>query len=99
METKVCKECGKELPIDMFRVTHLGRRNTCNDCVTKKIVKTKECKKQAKENLQQVQDARTLRLSDFTPRELMQELYRRGYEGVLEFTIKKHIDISKLDES
>lgn len=98
METKVCKECGKELPIDMFRVTHLGRRNTCNDCVTKKIVKTKECKKQAKENLQQVQDARTLRLSDFTPREMMQELRRRGYIGKLYYTITKTIDLENLGE-
>lgn len=98
METKVCKECGKELPIDMFRVTHLGRRNTCNDCVTKKIVKTKECKKQAKENLQQVQDARTLRLSDFTPREMMQELRRRGYIGKLYYTITQTIDLENLGE-
>lgn len=33
-------------------------------------------------------------LSVYTPRELMQELYKRGYRGTLEFTEVHKIDIS-----
>lgn len=33
-------------------------------------------------------------LADFPPRQLMQELYSRGYRGTLEFTT--HVDIEKL---
>ena len=36
------------------------------------------------------------RLKDFTPRELMVELARRGYKGSLEFTETRVIDIQRL---
>lgn len=37
-------------------------------------------------------------LKDYTPRELMLELKRRGYEGVLTFTEHKTIDIARLED-
>lgn len=96
METKICKCCGRELPIDDFRVTKLGRRNTCNECVSKK---TADAKKRIKSGLtfeEELEKAKTLRLQDFTPRELMAELKRRGYDGKLTFTQVIEIDISKI---
>ena len=37
-------------------------------------------------------------LKDYTPRELMLELSRRGYEGVLTYTERKTIDITRLED-
>ena len=37
-------------------------------------------------------------LKDYTPRELMLELKRRGYEGVLTYTERKTIDITRLED-
>ena len=37
METKKCKECGRELPISEFMMTRWGKRlDKCNKCVNKK---------------------------------------------------------------
>lgn len=97
-ETMVCKCCGRELPINNFRVTHLGRRKTCDECIKKKSQETKEKKKDIANAIQKAQGARILRLQDFTPLELMQELKRRGYEGKLTYTVIKVIDFEKLDD-
>lgn len=38
METKKCKKCGCELPVQNFKLNHLakdGRVNVCNDCAAK----------------------------------------------------------------
>lgn len=46
METKVCKECGRELPATMFKLTRWGTRTeVCNECVTSKIRETKANKR------------------------------------------------------
>lgn len=94
METKVCKCCGRELPIDSFMENSLGISSTCKECVhTKKMKKREETKKLKKQAVDAI-NARQLRLSDFTPRELMQELARRGYEGKIKFTRVEEIDIT-----
>ena len=37
METKICKECGRELPISNFKSTLWGTRaEICNECVNTK---------------------------------------------------------------
>lgn len=44
METKKCKECGRELPITEFMHNHLskdGYMSTCKACVTNKHKRTK----------------------------------------------------------
>lgn len=98
METKVCKCCGRELSIDKFRETRLGRRNTCDECVSMKINEARKRKKETQQALEYAKDARLLRIQDFTPRELMKELNRRGYVGKLEFTVTHEIDITQLDD-
>lgn len=44
METKVCKVCGKELPITEFRKTPICPNgvNTCNKCSARKRAENKE---------------------------------------------------------
>jgi exosome complex RNA-binding protein Csl4 len=44
----------------------------------------------------EVEQAKKQRLSEFTPRELMEELKRRGYDGELVYTEVKRINLSKL---
>lgn len=98
METRICKCCGRELPIDNFRVTHLGRRQTCDDCIKKKTQETKARKKDMANAVQKAQDARILRLQDFSPRELLKELKRRGYEGKLQFVEVHTIDLATIED-
>lgn len=102
METKVCKKCGRELPVSNFR--H-GKANgvdfitsICTECISA-LQKAGRAKKKAEKKKSQqdlVEDAKKMRLSEFTPRELMLELKRRGYEGELSFVEVHKIDISGL---
>jgi len=98
-ETQVCKCCGRELPIENFTVGGFGRRKTCRECVAKMSADSRKKKKsdELDDLRRQLQEARTLRLRDFQPRELMIELKHRGYEGTLTYTEVKRIDITKVD--
>ena len=95
-ETKVCKCCGRELPISNFKPSRWGGRvNVCTECATNKLRENKQ--KRLDEQKQKVEDMkaenRQLCLADFTPRELMTELARRGYRGKLQFIQVQEIDI------
>lgn len=94
--TQVCKCCGKELPLEMFRVSRLGVHKTCKEC-TKKHQKEGHANKKLAEMAQaDLAKARNLRLCDFTPRELMVELKRRGYKFRMEYTETHVIDSERL---
>ena len=84
METKVCKCCGKELPIAEFAVRGIkgmkGERkvtNLCKSCMAEKVANGRN---------KAINNAKVMRLRDFTPRELMEELKRRGYEFEITYT-------------
>lgn len=94
METKVCKVCGRELPIEQFAKTHFGVSHTCTECRAKLIAQGRENKKKLASFDKELEAARNARLADFTPRELMTELARRGYEGKLTYTRVEEIDIN-----
>lgn len=92
METKVCSCCGRELPITEFATRGIkGRKgevcvtSLCKECMKEKVASGREKK---------VDKAKSMRLKDFTPRELMQELASRGYEGKLRFVQVQEIDIT-----
>lgn len=90
MEQMTCKECGRVLPETKFKATRWGRRaSVCTDCATAK----RKSNSTAKHEMD-VNEAKAMRLRDFTPRELMEELVRRGYEGKLKYTIVQEIDIT-----
>lgn len=86
--TKHCTKCGRDLPTSSF-----CRKSNSKDGLQ---AWCKEC--QAKARYSNFTSARIIKqdnpLSAYTPRELMQELYARGYKGSLTYT--KVIDISKL---
>lgn len=92
METKICAHCGNELPLSDFRRTKWGGfASTCNKCMTeKRVARMSDNKEKAKA------DARNLRIQDFTPRELMTELKRRGYEFTMKYTEVHVISSDKL---
>ena len=98
-ETKVCKCCGRELSISNFKATRWGGRvSVCTECATNKLRENK--KKRLDEQKQKVEDIkaenRQLCLADFSPRELMTELKRRGYEGTLTYVETHTINLSTL---
>lgn len=84
METKVCECCGRELPLDQFIKRTFGLARICKKCNGERIREARERKKNAKQ----------MRLHEFTPRELMEELASRGYTGKLTYTETHTIDIS-----
>lgn len=96
-ETRVCKSCGRELPIEQFKVSRWGKRmHVCTECTNAKCKASvmRKAEQKLDEMSAAIQNARHLRIHDFTPRELMEELYRRGYEGTLRITETHTIDIS-----
>lgn len=97
-QTKQCHRCGETKDITQFRRMHYGYMSVCKECVAKSQSKTWAKKAEEKKSNEQnaLKQQRELRLQDFTPRELMEELYRRGYEGELIYTEIHKIDISKL---
>lgn len=97
METRICKVCGRELPIENFKANpRYGHASVCNECVTKKRMATHEKKSEVNILREQLGGARNLRLSDFTPRELMSELSRRGYEGTITYTETHTINLGTI---
>ena len=98
-ETRVCKCCGRELPVENFTRGGFGLLKTCKECKGK-IQRENQGKKKVNEledMRRQLQEARAMRLKDFQPRELMIELRERGYEGTLTYVERHTIDISKVD--
>lgn len=95
IKTKVCSRCGMELPLTEFPKnanSYDGHLGVCKKCQRERM-------RDYRQNLAKKARLYDERggLKDYTPRELMLELKRRGYEGVLTFTERKTIDISQLD--
>lgn len=99
METKICKVCGRELPISEFKKTGMSPNGirTCNKCCAEKSRMAKEAKAIAKEkedgigNTPSNQSECNPALAGFSTRSLIEELRARGYSGTLIF--KKEIVI------
>ena len=101
--TKKCKCCGRELPIDMFK--RIGKRDggysyltICSECMGKKQAEGRRLAKEArKASLEKsIEDAKKSKLSEFTPRQLMEELANRGYVGTLKYVEVHEIDITNI---
>jgi hypothetical protein len=98
METKICTSCGRELPINNFKKGRWGRVSICTECDTKHRREKREerAKAAAVADARLLAEKRQLCLKDFTPRELMEELARRGYTGKLEYVETHVIDIANI---
>lgn len=95
METKLCKKCGRTLPVSEFNKNakskdglHTYCRNCHNDMTRKAYLKRKARNAELKEEQHKyvgtgVGDPR---LAEFHPRELIAELQVRGYRGKLYVT-------------
>lgn len=101
METKKCTCCGMEKPITEFKNIGIkdgkvGVLSICSDCMRQKQDRGRQMAKVEKQQkiAKEVAYARQMRLQDFTPRELMEELKRRGYTGKLQVQRIEIIDIS-----
>ena len=88
MEKKFCKCCGRELSLDHFKRGRYGYVSVCLDCDKKHRAEKRQERidEQKKKEDDLRAEKRNLCLSDFTPRELMQELKRRGYEFEMTYT-------------
>lgn len=110
METKICKKCGQELPLENFSKNAKmkdGLQNHCRACASeysRQIWQKKKAKKKENERIEFEKKYKIFTnpiLAKFTPRELMLELKARDYEGELlyiEHIVKEHrINLGKLD--
>lgn len=91
---KRCTCCGEVKPLTDFYTnnkTKDGHQSQCKACNAKS---THEARKRRIEK-QKTERLRT-ELSQFTPRELMQELANRGYKGSLQYVETHIINIEKL---
>ena len=95
-ETRICKVCGRELSINEFAKNGMGITHVCKECVANRKRSKREETKQLKQQVQEASNARSLRLKDFTPRELMQELKERGFDGKLKYVRVEEVDLSKI---
>lgn len=85
--TKHCNRCGRDLPLDEFHKNNRskdGLQWMCKSCMNKANMEIRERKKEPSDNP----------LTSYTPRQLMEELARRGYKGRLTYT--HIIDIENL---
>lgn len=96
--TRVCKVCGREMDIENFHKTAWGYTHVCKECVKENRKKNKDSKALMADCERKIEEARQETLKDIPARDLMAELYRRGFDGELSYTHteKRTIDISKI---
>lgn len=91
METRVCKKCGRELPLDKFELVKYSnganyRRRTCKDCVYKEQKQRAARKQEEGVGLFASTPSPTLSLAGFDDHTLFAELRKRGYSGELRYS-------------
>ncbi len=83
MQTKVCRKCGKELPVSEFYANKANKDGYHSYC--------KECAAAANNQRKSGGVAKVYlneKLATFSPRELIAELRARGYTGELTYVQK-----------
>lgn len=92
---KTCKCCNRTLDISNFKKGRWGYVSVCNECDKQHRAEKRRARiVKAKQKIEDMRaENRQLCLADFTPRELMTELARRGYRGKLQFTQVQEIEI------
>lgn len=98
METKVCKACGKELPVSEFYADRNcvdGLRTVCKKCYMRrqKELKLLKIKDAPKVESDVVKECKENNLENVPARLLISELRRRGYRGKLELVTIQEVVI------
>lgn len=92
--TKKCIKCGRELPLDEFytnKGTKDGHQNECKECTRERSKHNYGIrKKQIEEALE---NAKKTKLSNFSPRDMMHELAKQGYYGIIHFDVDKEKEV------
>ena len=96
IKTKVCSRCGRELPLSEFPKNSTCRGGHSGVCKKCRAEQTRDSRRNLVEKARLYDERGGLK--DYTPRELMLELKRRGYEGTLTYTERKTIDITRLED-
>lgn len=105
METKICKKCGRELPIEAFA----KGRSECKECTQayqrewqRKRREEKKAAKMAVEVERSLPSDKASSavimsfLKKVSPRLLIKALYEKGYKGEMTYTVTHKIDIEKI---
>lgn len=90
LQTKQCVHCGKVLPVSEFyknKTARNGLASWCKDCM---VERRRELARNAR--LYETRGG----LESYTPRQLMEELARRGYRGTLTYTETRTVDLTKI---
>lgn len=101
METKICKKCGQEKPLESFVRNHKiksGYANTCKECHNKMYpynYPRKKAKVEFQPKLEDsvVKELEQTGLEKFSARLLIAELRRRGYRGKLQLVTIQEVCI------
>lgn len=104
METKVCKCCGRDLPLEVFSLTKNGitRRDTCKECINSARSTSKANKIAIIEAQRQQYDEMFEGKDPVDVIKIMSRAKRwlesRGYEITLKgsYTIKKEVKFNEL---
>lgn len=90
MEEKLCKVCGRTLPVSEFSISRKskdGYQNYCKEYSKEYHKKNYVSKKQVNDSAKKLLKMYTNpELAKFQPRELIAELRARGYSGELQYT-------------
>lgn len=100
VNTKVCKKCGRELPLDSFSKDKMmadGHKSACKEC-SAEYLRTLRAKKKQIAFAPKVSEAVTKELEQnhletIPSRLLIHELRRRGYRGKLELVTIQEVVI------
>jgi hypothetical protein len=99
VNTKVCKKCGRELPLDRFHTDSRmrdGHKNHCKDCLAD-YAKSRKGKKEIafapKVSESVTKELEQNHLETIPSRLLIHELRRRGYRGKLELVTIQEVVI------
>ena len=88
-QTKICGHCGRELPLTSFSKcagNPDGYQYRCKECQAESSKRSYAKKKAKAGEMNTNTNIEENPLSAFKPRELIQELVRRGYRGKLTYT-------------
>lgn len=98
VQTKVCKKCGRELPVDQFGKharTKDGLQPLCKDCRSA-AVKGKTLHKHTPDDRPVLKPDNVITLAQATDAELCHELAQRGWTGELSRIEKRRISLEDL---